>query len=246
MNKKIVLTCIIFLMSFVFTSEVFAVDVPDPEEPQPQWKGEVELGYVETGGNTDTSTATLKSGVLRETGKWRHGLKLEALHSSDEGATTAERFVLSEKTDYKLSLRDYVFLTLRYEDDRFSGYDYRVIVTSGYGRSFVPTENTKLNLELGPGYRQSKVHKSETEKEVIARAALAFKWSISKSATFTQDASVEAGELGAFIKSVTALKTKINKTLALKASYTVRHNTEVPSETKNTDTVTALTLVYGF
>jgi putative salt-induced outer membrane protein YdiY len=47
-------------------------------------------------------------------------------------------------------------------------------------------------------------------------------------------------------KSITALKSNINKTLALKFSYTVKYLDEVPIGNDHYDRETAATIVYTF
>ena len=45
---------------------------------------------------------------------------------------------------------------------------------------------------------------------------------------------------------MTALTAKVNTSLALKVSLTIKNNSEVPVGTEKTDTETAVTLVYSF
>jgi putative salt-induced outer membrane protein YdiY len=44
----------------------------------------------------------------------------------------------------------------------------------------------------------------------------------------------------------TALRTKINSTMQMKAAFNIRSDTNVPADKKNTDTQTSVTLVYSF
>jgi putative salt-induced outer membrane protein YdiY len=44
----------------------------------------------------------------------------------------------------------------------------------------------------------------------------------------------------------TALSTKINGTMQMKAAFSARSDSNVPADKKNTDTQTSLTLVYSF
>ena len=60
------------------------------------------------------------------------------------------------------------------------------------------------------------------------------------------DLKVEAGSDNTYLESVTAVKSTLVGNLALVASYTVKHNTDVPALTEKTDTYTALSLEYAF
>ena len=61
---------------------------------------------------------------------------------------------------------------------------------------------------------------------------------------FAEELSVDPERLD--FESVTALKARLVGDLALVASYTVKHNTDVPALTEKTDTYTALSLEYVF
>jgi putative salt-induced outer membrane protein len=211
-----------------------------------EWAGSGEAGYVATSGNTDTSVLVAKVGVTNEREKWRHTLGLEALKSDDDGNTTAERYLASWQSDYKISERDYLFGRLAYEDDKFSGYDYRLTEVIGYGRRVLDTDTMTLDLEAGPGARQSKLDADGTDKELIFRLAGRYAWQISEHAKFTQELSSDIGQDATISKSVTALQADIMGNLAMKLSFTAKHTSDVPDDVDKTDTETAVTLVYGF
>ena len=160
--------------------------------------------------------------------------------------TTARRFALQAKTDYKFTERSYIFGVLTYEDDRFSGYDYQASIAAGYGRKLIAREGLVLEGEIGPGVRRNKPDEGDTEDEGIVRGALNLDWKISEAATFVELFSVEAGEDITITQSVTALKSQIAGNLASKISYTVRHASEVPADTEKKDTTLAVTLVYSY
>ncbi len=210
------------------------------------WKGNVELGIVNTTGNTETETINAKAKAATETENWRHTLTYESLKSSDQGTTTAERYAFNGQSDYKLDKKNFFFMMINYENDRFSGYDYRVTEAIGYGRRVLDEQNLTLDLEIGPGARQSKLETGKTESETMVRGAGKLNWKISKTSSFTEDLSVDAGEDSTVTKSVTALSAQINGSLATKITYTVKNTSDVPVGVKKTDTETAVTLVYNF
>lgn len=210
------------------------------------WSGEGELGIVTTSGNTKNKTINAKAKAGHESQDWRHGVQLEAYNSADADRTTAERYLAAGKSDYKLSDVDYVFGMLTYENDRYAGFDYRISEVLGYGRKVIQQPTMSLDLEAGPGARQTKLIDGTRNDEFIVRVGGEFKWKLSDMADFTETASADIGEDSTIIKSVTALKAKVSGALAMKLAYTVRNNSEVAIGTKKTDTETALTLVYGF
>jgi putative salt-induced outer membrane protein len=57
---------------------------------------------------------------------------------------------------------------------------------------------------------------------------------------------VEAGSDNTFYQNDAGLVVNMNKTLALKLGYQVRHNTDVSPGTKKTDQLMTTNLVYNF
>ena len=210
------------------------------------WKGEAELGIVSTSGNTEIQSTKARAGIVNEREEWRHTGKIEALNTSDATRTTAERYLLSGKSDYKFGNFDYALVMVNYENDRFTGYSYRVSETVGYGHRIVNQPDLTLGLEIGPGARQSKLSTGASESEFIVRVAGNAEWKISETAVFTENLSAESGELSTLTRSVTALSAQLVGAFAMKLSFTAQHTSRVPVSVKKLDTVTAVTLVYGF
>jgi putative salt-induced outer membrane protein len=216
------------------------------ETPAPDtvWKGNVEIGFVTTSGNTETESLNAKAKAETEREKWRHTVSLEALSSSDQNVTTAERYLLSGQSSYKFGNKNFMYGLVTYEDDRFSGYDYRVTESVGYGRRLIGEPTLTLDLEIGPGARQSKLDSGETEDELMARGAAKLLWKVSPTSKFTEDLTTEVGEDVTVTKSVTALSAKVNSSLATKLTYTVKNTSDVPPGVHKTDSEMAVTLVF--
>jgi putative salt-induced outer membrane protein YdiY len=108
------------------------------------------------------------------------------------------------------------------------------------------TPDHSLDLELGPGYFHGVNSTHEEESGMTVRGAANLKWKLSDSAQFSQNLSVERGTSNVHSLAETALRTKINGTMQMKAAFSVRNDTSVPEDKKNTDTQTSVTLVYSF
>lgn len=234
-------------ISLVCLSSIVVTDSMAETAPgDGSWKGSVELGIVNTTGNTKTKTTNAKAKAETEREKWRHTLGFDSLTSSDHDTTTAERYAVNGQSNYKFGPQNYFFALLAYEDDRFSGYDYRVTEALGYGRRIIDNPELKLDLEIGPGARQSKLEGGGSEDELMVRGAANLAWDISRTSKFTENFSTEVGEDETITKSVTALSAQINGSLATKITYTIKNTSDVPAGVKKTDTETAVTLVYNF
>ena len=213
----------------------------------PTWKADAELGLLVTNGNTKTKNITAKAKVVNNRELWRHTLTAEALNSSENSSTTAERYFLSGKSDYKLTEKSYAFGLLSYENDRFSGYDYRISETLGYGRNIIQRDTLTLDLEAGLGSRQSKVSTTGgKENEGLVHLGGGLNWKLSGTSTFSENLSSDIGEKAAVTKSVTSLKTQIVGNLASNISYTAKYTSHVPAGFTKLDTEIAVTLVYSY
>lgn len=212
-----------------------------------EWKGEGELGWTMTSGNTDTENLVGALSVSKETEKWLHSGSLELLNAATDGTRTAERYIGSGKTQYKYTEKSYSYLSLRYENDRFSGFDYRATLAVGVGTRFIENETQTLDGSIGVGVARTKLKVSgDTSDEAVLRLDGRYTHKLSASASFSQDVLIEAGSDNTYAESVTGLRVNINSSLATRISYTVKHNTDAPSDTDKTDTVSAVTLVYSF
>ena len=210
------------------------------------WSGKAALGYLATSGNTENSTLNSNFAVAFATGKWTHSVHALAISASENDVSTAEAYDLGWKSERELSAKSFVFGRLQWRKDNFGAYDTQFSQTVGYGRRLIETDVHKLNVEIGAGARQSELQFGGTESETILTAGGFYNWTLSESADFTQNLSTEIGGENTYIESYSALTAKLVGNLALVASYTIKHNTDVPPLIEETDTYTALSLEYKF
>ena len=231
---------------------IMAVALPVQAEDD-GWSGEVEAGLVNTSGNTDETTITSEADITRDWTNWRQNLMLRSRFSEQDDERTAERYAGSTRLDYKFNTRDSLFIRGQFEDDDFSGFEFETSTAVGYGRLILDQEGSKFNASAGAGYRFSKFDERDPEEgsqreQVIARFAGDFRYQLSDSAEFRQEAesevSVDDGD--AVSRLVSSLKANLNSALAMQLSYTLENNSNPPDGAANTDTITAVSLLYGF
>ena len=240
--KRVFLMCVLFLFA---TAELQAANAPAGKETG-SWGGEAELGYVQTSGNTDTTSINARIDLLKHHGPWKHEVEITALRSSDQGMTTADSVSARYRAQYGLTEIDYLFGSLRVEDNRFAGFDRRLTEVLGYGRTVIHTEAHTLSLEAGVGARQTDNVDGTQNDETIIRLALDYAWQITETSSFKENIFVEQGSDNRLTESVTELKLRINGNLSMKTTLTIKDNSHVPVGTENTDVTTAVTLVYDF
>ena len=235
------------------------------EKAKSPWESSAELGYVNVSGNTNTETTKAAFALSYEIENWKYKVHADALSSKTKttDTTVSPSLVTEERTaakwlaagqmDYKFTDVDYFFGLLSYEDDRFSGFDYQAKLGLGYGRWLIKSDIHNLNIEAGPGYRSYRLVQQappapleETQDDSLLRVNAGYIWKISGTSTFKEDLTYEAGQDQDEWKSVSALTAKINSTLAMKISHTVKHLEVVPAGSNNFDRETAVTLVFTF
>ena len=210
------------------------------------WSGKAALGFLATSGNTENSTLNSNFAVGFAIDKWAHSVDVLAISASENDVTTAEAYDLGWKSERELSEKSFLFGRVQWRKDNFGAYDTQLSQIVGYGRRLIETDIHKLNVEVGAGARQSELQFSGNENETIFTAGSFYNWTLSESTDFTQNLTTEIGGENTYFESYTALTAKLVGNLALVASYTVKHNTDVPPLIEETDTYTALSLEYTF
>jgi putative salt-induced outer membrane protein len=245
-------------MRVSITSAVFVAVAASAALPaHADWTGKGEAGLVIASGNTDTKTANAKLALATEIDKWKHQFGAAALYASSEpDGTTAQRWEVFEQTDYNFSPRNFVFGAARYEDDKFSGFDYQAIVAGGLGHKFIDTDATKFIGTAGVGYKFFEtqdvfdevtgllIAPGETDSEVVFRGTLDYDHKFTETTSLLDKFVVEAGADNTFAQNDLALQVKMTDVLALAVGYSVRHNTDPQVGFKKTDTLTTINLVY--
>lgn len=217
------------------------------DEPEVRaWTGSVELGAILTAGNSETRNAHGRVKAKLDLAKWTNQFLFETFLASNTEDKTAERFLGDYKAKYQLLHDNYVFGSLRGERDQFAGFDYRFAETFGLGHYIWNSSKRALDIELGPGLRQSKRTDDTEEYDAVVRAFLSYKQNVFNDSEVTEDFIALAGTNNMEFNSVTALRTRVYERFGLKLSLTATHNTQPPSGTKKTDATTAVTLSYDF
>ena len=213
---------------------------------KPGWSGEGEFGLAITSGNTDTKNLNGRLKLINNRGLWRDTIGVEALSFSDNNTTTAERYTFNYKADRKISANEYLFGAFRYDDDRFSGFDYQSSLTAGYGRRLFERARSHLDAEIGGGYRFSETIDGESQNQSILRLYGNYEYDVSDNSVFSQTLLIEPGPDNTFTESVTGFKVGFAEKLALKLSLAIRTNSDTPAGTSSTDKITSAAVVYSF
>ena len=229
--------CVVFLILVV------PVTYAQDEEG---FSGRAGLGFLSTGGNSDTQSLNGHVDMWLNFGIWRHALNAQAIRSTTSGSTTADSLGISWQSNYAINETDYVYAVVDMDEDKFSTYDRQVREAIGYGRRYLDSETHVLNVEVGAGSRQADLRNQTSRNEGILRWSGDYRWVISDRSEFNQVLTVEGGTENIFIESSSALSTYVRENLALVTSFSIKSNTDVLPGSKKTDTFTAISLEYTF
>ena len=226
---------------------------PEPTEPRHAffgfsgWTGEFELGGTLNTGNTEEKAIAAALALDREAGRWTHALTAAFDFTRTDGLTSKRRFIGNYELDYDLSRRSYAYGFVEYRDDRFGGYDYRIISSAGYGHHMIDRPDLGWQLKGGPGVRYNKRQDIPgTETEFVGRLSSEVEWQISETATFVNNLGVFTGTKTTTFDTLTALDLQINSRLSGRMSFETHTDTDPPEGAENTDTITKGSLLYHF
>jgi putative salt-induced outer membrane protein len=235
---------LLFTAALVLSAPLFAAE--EEEEAKDPLEGNVKFGFLGTSGNTETSTLNTGFEASYTLERWKHQASAAAIYSEDNSVTTAEAYEAAWISGWDLTERDFLFGRLSWRKDRFGGFNTQFSQTVGYGRKILTGEVHTLTAAVGAGARQSEDQLGVSDSEAIFTGDLVYKWKFSETAEFGQTLAVEAGDANTFSESVTSVKTTLIGAFSLVASYTIRHNSDVPVGTEKKDTRTAISLQYDF
>jgi putative salt-induced outer membrane protein len=227
------------------------------------WAGSGELGFAASRGNAKSENLNAKLNFSMEDDVWKDTFYLTALRAKGNTTSiqtidgvptavtrydyTANRYETGASIGYKFDERSYLVGALRYENDDFSPFDYQAVLSLGYGYTAIKNERTELSFEIGPGYKRFEpVLTSEAESDVVGRGLIGFRHRFNENTAFENTFLVEAGSDNTFYQNDAGLVVNMNKTLALKLGYQVRHNSDVAPGLKKTDQLMTTNLVYNF
>lgn len=241
MSKKLNIG-LLFLLFLVLSKSAFAQD----EEERP-YDASVALGYVGTSGNTDVTTVNTEFLLTYFDEEWTHNFEFSTLSSSQDNKGQAERYFIGNKSDYALMDDDkYLYVQASYTDDRFSGFDYQAMITTGYGQYLMRGNGKDLQGFIGLGYRENDSKTTGSEGEVVITLGEEYDWAISETSALTQSLTFDIGDERTITTFEIGLESNIIDRISTKIAFQYRNNSDVPAGIDKTDTQTSISLVYTF
>jgi len=209
------------------------------------WTGKGNVGASFATGNSQNQSASAALEMKKTAEQWTHTFGFAGNYGNDGSTTTAQRWELRGQTQYAFTPQAYWFGAGRYEDDRFSAYDYQASLTGGLGYKVIDTVRTKFWVQGGVGYRYAELRDSGgSEDGAIFRGDLGLDHPLTDTTKIVERFLVETGSSNTYLQNDLGLEVTIKGSLGLRVGYQVRHHTDVPPGTRKTDTLSTVGLLY--
>lgn len=219
----------------------------DEDTNSGEWSGSGQLGFSMTSGNSDTESLTAGLLLERESRRWVNNLNIDVVRASSDGKDTAERYTLATRNGYKWDDDDYIYNNTRYDKDNFSGFDYTITTSFGWGHQFSDTEDYKFSTEIGIGYKIEALDVDRTENTgAVIVGKLNYMRAITETMKFSEALLVESGEDNTFLQNDLGFKFKVNSQFSVKLAHQYRYNTDVAPGKVSHDSLVSANLVYDF
>jgi len=225
-----------------------------------KWTGEGSLSAGVTTGNTETTDLGLAIDLGREFDLWSVGLQASADYGETDGDETKNRIFLATNLDRQINDKLFGFGQLSYEVDEFSGFDSRTFIGGGLGYEVFNSDALTWTVRGGPGLKIDEIEAvldtsttpatvltpASTEESFGATGTSNWAYQFNDNVGLTNDTNVLYAETSTQVGNILALTASLTDTLSARVSYEVRHDTDPVDGFEATDTISRVSLVYGF
>lgn len=265
MSRLSILPCLILLAASASPAarandKACPCDGEDKAAEVSPWSGGGELGFASARGNSVNESLNGRFNLQYVTGDWIHSMDLFGLRAraeyrvegedggmTRETKTTANRYTVGANSALKLGEHRQFTTALRAEQDDFATYDRLQTASVGYGTRMMDGERTKLDVQVGPGFRRAHNTRDDaTETGVIGRGFVGLKFDLTDNTELSNNLLVESGSHNTYAQNDLGVSVAMNSHLALKAGLQARRNSDVEVDRKKTDTLTTMNVVYRF
>ena len=208
------------------------------DAPKRPWTLQTDFGFVNTAGNTSTTTLNAGQKATYTSGRWTFGQQFAAVYGRTDGVKSAENYAARLRGDYGLSPRLGLYVLTGWDRNEFAGISRRFEEGTGLTFKAVALPRTTLDLEAGVAANQQRSTAGSDLTFGSGRGALLFKQLLGDKAYLTQLAEVlpnfkESEDLRANFE--TALVAPISSKVAFKAGYVIKYDRLPEPGFKTTD-----------
>ncbi len=204
----------------------------------------LELSYVQTSGNTNTTTFSSKlQGTAALSTTQSIKVKGSVLYSENDENTSANKYNIELDYNHMLSEKLYSYMGINYIKDELSDYDYRLDIGPGLGYKVLEDGIQTVDIQGGLDYAYDKYNDGSKDNYLAGRGELNYKYRFSENVEFKQMisylSSFEDGKKY-FAVSDSAIGVKMTQNLSLGVSYNMDYTNKTEKEKLDTKFLTSL------
>ncbi len=208
------------------------------EAPKRPWKLQTDFGFVNTAGNTSTTTLNAGEAASYTAGAWTVGQTFGAVYGKTGGKKSAESYAAAVRGDYAFSPRIGMYVLGGWNRDAFAGIARRFEEGTGLSFKAIATERSTLTFEAGVAANQQRDLAGVDNNFGSGRGALLLKQMFSTAAYFQEMVEVLPNfktSKDVRVNSETALVAPLSQRVAFKAGYVVKFDNLPEPGFKKTD-----------
>jgi putative salt-induced outer membrane protein YdiY len=198
----------------------------------------LDLGFVNTSGNSDVTTFNLGQKLGWTRAPWSVTQTAAVIYGETDGRTTAETYDASVRVDRVFRERLSAFALATYQRNPFAGVASRYGEGLGIAFRAIRAPRDSLTLEGAVSVNQERSVAAVENSFAAARSAVAFKHLFGAAAHFIQTIEWLANlddSRDQRVNSETAVTAPLSRQVALKAAYVIRYDRQPEPGFETTD-----------
>jgi putative salt-induced outer membrane protein len=224
-------------LATTLVTPALAAQESDSTPPRP-WKLQTDFGFVNTAGNTSTTTLNAGENFSYTTGPWKFAQLFSVVYGRTDGEQSAENYTANLRGDYAFTEHFGMYGLGTWNRNEFAGISRRF--EEGGGITFTPIarDRTTLSFEAGLSANQQRSTEGADDNFASGRGALLFKQMFATTAYLQQTAEIlpnlQNGD-DYRVNTETALVAPLSKSIAFKAGYVIHFDNDPEPDFEKTD-----------
>jgi len=220
-----------------------------PAAPPPLLHTQIDLGFVNTAGNSSVRTLNAAEQFVVQPVPWKFTQTFTIVNGYSGGVETANNLKAGVRADYAVGPRLKLYGFLTYYRDRFAGVARRFEEAGGLAYGVLTGPTHLLDVEAGAGRTQQAGTSGPVQQYWISRLALLYRVNFTTLAYAEQKVELlsDLEDLpNELLNTESALVAPLSQHVALKLGYTARFANRPQPTFQETDTVLSAGLQLQF
>ncbi len=210
------------------------------------WYTHTELSYIQTSGNTDTSSFGLDFHAQKSWLPHEIAFDFDSHYATSDGKETKKVWFLETHYYYHFSKILELEYLVGYKRDKFSGFEYQFYTGPGVGWQVIQSMDQNLSLNLLVLYSIDSYTTGQKDIYPSGRAGLEYTYRITPTLTFAEEANWRSDlshPSNWFLYSKSSFYSTIDGKLKLGVSYKIDYKNRPPEDKKKMDRTFMVSLV---